>query len=95
MDLALALAQRVEPKVAPGLTYRPLLRTRLAVVGRRGHPRAHAHSLAELHDADWLVGIYRRSEAPSSAVINGLWNVPVRCAREVGGGDGSGGRRGE
>ena len=156
MDLA--LAQRVEPKVAPGLTYRPLLRTRLVVVGRRGHPLAHARSLAELHEADWLVyrppnaygvleealraeglpfparyvhcesfaltlallrssdllgllvpqaldaphrallqeiplkkplpelsvGMYRRSEAPPSAAINGLGGVLVRCAREGG-----------
>jgi len=50
-----ALAQRVEAAAAPGLKYRPLLRTRLVVAGRRGHPLAHARSLGELHGADWLV----------------------------------------
>lgn len=49
-----ALTQRVAPGEAPGLTYRPLLRTRLAVVGRKGHPLTRARTLAELLDAEWL-----------------------------------------
>lgn len=51
----LALVQRVEPAAAPGLKYRPLLRARLVVVGRKGHPFAQARTLAELRDAQWLV----------------------------------------
>lgn len=51
----LALVQRVDPAAAPGLKYRPLMRTRLVVVGRKGHPLAQARSLAELGDAQWLV----------------------------------------
>lgn len=54
-SIDLALAQRVNPAFAPGLKYRPLLRTRLAVVGRKGHPLVHARSLAELSEAEWLV----------------------------------------
>ncbi len=50
-----ALTQRVSPSEAPGLTYRPLLRARLVVVGRKGHPLARARTLAELIDAEWLV----------------------------------------
>jgi LysR family transcriptional regulator of abg operon len=53
MDLA--LAQRVDPSAAPGLKYRAVLRTRLVVVGRRGHPLRHARTLAELREADWVV----------------------------------------
>jgi DNA-binding transcriptional LysR family regulator len=51
----MAVAQRVNPAAAPGLTYRPLVRTRLVVIGRRGHSLARASSLAELGDADWIV----------------------------------------
>lgn len=153
----LALAQRVEAAAAPGLKYRPLLRARLVVVGRRGHPLAQSRSLAELHEADWLVyrppnsqgvleeamraeglsfparyvhcesfaltlallrtsdllgllvpqalggankgllqelplkrplpeisvGMYRRSETPLSAAMNGFWNELLRCHREL------------
>jgi len=50
-----ALVQRVSPTAAPGLKFRHLLRTRLVVVGRKGHPLARAKSLAELCDAEWLV----------------------------------------
>lgn len=51
----LALVQRVEPAVAPGLKYRALIRTRLVVVGRKGHPLSQARSLGELRGARWLV----------------------------------------
>jgi LysR family transcriptional regulator, regulator of abg operon len=54
-SIDLALAQRVNPAAAPGLKYRPLLRTRLAVAGRTGHPLSRARSLAELREAQWLV----------------------------------------
>lgn len=50
-----AIAQRVKPQDAPGLKYRPLLRTRLVVVGRHGHPLSFARSLSELSTAQWLV----------------------------------------
>lgn len=49
-----ALVQRVAPASAPGLTYRPLLRTRLSVLCRVGHPLSRARTFAELGDADWL-----------------------------------------
>jgi LysR family transcriptional regulator, regulator of abg operon len=51
----LALVQRVEPAAAPGLKFRPLIRTRLVVVGRKGHPLAKARSLGDLRGARWLV----------------------------------------
>lgn len=51
----LALAQRVPPAVAPALKYRALLRTRLVVAGRAGHPLARAQTLAQLVEAEWLV----------------------------------------
>jgi DNA-binding transcriptional LysR family regulator len=51
----LALVQRVHPAEAPGLKYRPLIRTRLVVVGRNGHPLGQAQSLSELGNAQWLV----------------------------------------
>lgn len=51
----LALVQRVDPAAAPGLKYRPLIRARLVVAARKGHPLAQARSLADLRDAQWLV----------------------------------------
>jgi LysR family transcriptional regulator, regulator of abg operon len=51
----LALVQRVEPAAAPGLKYRALIRTRLVVVGRKGHPLSKARTLGELRGARWLV----------------------------------------
>lgn len=54
-SIDLALIQRVDPTKAPGLTYRPLLRVRLAVIARKGHPLVHARTLTELRDAEWLV----------------------------------------
>jgi len=53
-SIDVALTQRVPPSEAPGLTYRPLLRTRLVVLGRLGHPLARARSMAELSGAEWL-----------------------------------------
>jgi DNA-binding transcriptional LysR family regulator len=53
-SIDVALIQRVHPTEAPGLTYRPLLRARLAVLGRKGHPLARARTLAELGEAEWL-----------------------------------------
>ncbi len=50
-----ALAQRVNPEDAPGLKYRPLLRTRLVVAARRGHPLASVRSLGDLHTGEWLI----------------------------------------
>ena len=50
-----AIAQRVDAEAAPGLKYRPLLRTRLVVAARRGHPLSSALSLGELHTAHWLI----------------------------------------
>jgi len=50
-----ALSQRVKPEAAPGLKYRPLLRTRLAVACRRNHPLRGARTLEELAGAQWLV----------------------------------------
>jgi LysR family transcriptional regulator of abg operon len=50
-----AIAQRVSAEAAPGLKYRPLLRTSLVVAARRGHPLGSALSLSELHTAQWLV----------------------------------------
>lgn len=70
-SIDVALSQRVNPTDAPGLKYRPLLRTRLAVVGRKGHPLARARSLAELFDAEWLV--YR---PPNS---NGVLEAALRA----------------
>jgi LysR family transcriptional regulator, regulator of abg operon len=70
-SIDVALAQRVGAAAAPGLKYRPLLRTRLVVVGRQGHPLAHARSLAELVDAEWLV--YRPPDS------NGLLEDALRA----------------
>jgi DNA-binding transcriptional LysR family regulator len=38
-----------------GLQFRSLIRPELVIVGRRGHPLAHASSLEELAGADWLI----------------------------------------
>lgn len=40
---------------AQGFTVRPLARLRLTVVGRKGHPLAHARSLKELSHAYWIM----------------------------------------
>jgi LysR family transcriptional regulator, regulator of abg operon len=53
LDLAVCL--RSQSEAAPSLKFRSLLRTRLVVVARQGHPRGSARSLAELHDAHWLM----------------------------------------
>lgn len=52
LDLAACL--RLESEPMGGLQYRPLLRTRLVVACRSGHPLRHARSLTELQDAEWL-----------------------------------------
>ncbi len=40
----------------PQLTARPLFRSRMVMVGRRGHPRARVRRLAALSDASFVVG---------------------------------------
>ncbi|HMH20059.1 MAG TPA: LysR substrate-binding domain-containing protein, partial [Burkholderiales bacterium] len=53
-SLDFALGPRLESKLDPALTSRPLYREEFAVVARKGHPLRHARSLAELAGADWL-----------------------------------------
>jgi LysR family transcriptional regulator, regulator of abg operon len=54
-SLDFAVAQSMPGQMDPGLRFRPLLRPRLVVTCRKGHPKAGARSLAELVDASWLV----------------------------------------
>ncbi len=52
-----ALGTRPTSKLDAGLKFRTLLRARMAVGGRRGHPLREARSLRELADARWI-GLY-------------------------------------
>lgn len=54
-SIDMALTQRVKPEAAPGLKYRPLLRTRLTVACRRNHPLLGAQCLQDLVAAQWLI----------------------------------------
>jgi DNA-binding transcriptional LysR family regulator len=53
-SLDFAVGPRLETKLDPALTSRPLYREEFVVAARKGHPLRHAQSLAELADADWL-----------------------------------------
>lgn len=52
-----ALGTRPTAKLDAGLKFRILLRARMAVGGRHGHPLREARSLRELADARWI-GLY-------------------------------------
>jgi LysR family transcriptional regulator of abg operon len=53
--LDFCVAQRQGAGMEGGLRYRPLMRSRLVVAGRRGHALARAKALSDLVDAPWLV----------------------------------------
>jgi LysR family transcriptional regulator, regulator of abg operon len=53
-SLDFTVGARLESKLDPALTSRPLYREEFAVVARKGHPLRHARSLAELANADWI-----------------------------------------
>jgi LysR family transcriptional regulator of abg operon len=52
LDFAVGL--RPVGKLDRAFRFRPLYRSQLCVVARKGHPLAHARSLPELAGADWL-----------------------------------------
>lgn len=53
--LDFATGQNVGGREQAGLRFRPVLRPRLAVAGRRDHPRRAARTLRELADCEWIV----------------------------------------
>lgn len=53
--LDFVVAQNPGGPAEAGLRFRPLLRPRLVVAGRKGHPLGQARTLRELADASWLV----------------------------------------
>lgn len=53
LDFAVCL--RLEPESLGGFSVKPLAKFRLTVVARKGHPRRHARTLAELSDAHWVM----------------------------------------
>lgn len=53
--LDFTVSEKVEKTDEAGLRFRPLVQPQLVVVGRRGHPLAHAKTLAELAAANWLI----------------------------------------
>jgi len=53
LDFCVSRRQPGEPE--PGLRYRSLMRSRIVVAVRRGHPFSRARALSDLVDADWLV----------------------------------------
>lgn len=70
-----------------GLHVIPLFPTRPSIVGRRGHPHAHATSIAELKDCEWIItGAPDSMGAPGSSILDlfaehglGRPNVAVVC----------------
>ena len=52
--LDLNLGMRIDTRLDPVFTFRPLIRVDYIVVARKGHPLRNAHSLEQLADADWL-----------------------------------------
>lgn len=53
--LDFTISENVAPGGEAGLQFRPLIKPELVIVGRRGHPLAHAKTLQELAAADWLI----------------------------------------
>lgn len=53
--LDFATGQNVGGPEQSGLKFRPVLRPRLTVAARKGHPRSAARSLSELADCAWIV----------------------------------------
>jgi LysR family transcriptional regulator, regulator of abg operon len=52
--LDFAMGPRLETRLDPALSFRPLFREDVVVVGRKGHPLRNAGSLARLGSAKWL-----------------------------------------
>jgi LysR family transcriptional regulator of abg operon len=53
--LDFSVSENVAPGGEAGLQFKSLMRPELVIVGRRGHPLAHARSLQELAVANWLI----------------------------------------
>ena len=55
-EIDIALGPRIGPRPEPGsnILMQPLLLNQVCIVVRRDHPLAHATTLAELADAEWL-----------------------------------------
>jgi DNA-binding transcriptional LysR family regulator len=53
--LDFAMGQHADVAAHSGLRFRPVVRPRLVVAARKGHPRAGAKALADLADCEWLV----------------------------------------
>lgn len=53
--LDFVIGQKPNAKLESVLRFRPLFTPRLVVAGRTGHPLAHAKSLRDLADAQWLM----------------------------------------
>ncbi|MGF6697644.1 LysR family transcriptional regulator of abg operon [Paraburkholderia sp. MM5496-R1] len=61
-SIELAIGREVPSEENMDLDFRPLVSSGLAIVVRRGHPRAESRSLAELLDLAWLVASDMESE---------------------------------
>lgn len=53
--LDFTISENVATGGEAGLQFKPLIKPELVIIGRRGHPLAHARSLKELAAADWLI----------------------------------------
>ncbi|HWA36565.1 MAG TPA: LysR substrate-binding domain-containing protein [Burkholderiales bacterium] len=53
--LDFAMGQHADTASHSGLRFRPVVRPRLVVAGRKGHPLGNARSLAELAGCEWLI----------------------------------------
>jgi LysR family transcriptional regulator of abg operon len=53
--LDFTVSENVAPGGEAGLQFRQLIQPELVIIGRRGHPLAHARCLQELAEADWLI----------------------------------------
>lgn len=53
--LDFAMGQHADAASHSGLKFRPVVRPRLVVAGRKGHPQGSARSLAELAGCEWLI----------------------------------------
>ena len=68
-DMDMAISPVPDEGVGPGLTSEPLYRNDSVIAAHPLHPLRHAHTLAELADAEWLL-TGQSLKGPGSAIVD-------------------------
>ncbi|MBC8730018.1 LysR family transcriptional regulator [Paraburkholderia sp. UCT2] len=61
-SIELSIGREMPGEKNPDISFRPLVSSSMAIVVRRGHPRADSRSLANLLDLEWLMALDAESE---------------------------------